>query len=131
MTSQPGISSYLANKILDHVFRNVAYTPPTTVYVKQHLDQPGAAGTANPSAVTTRIAATWAAASGGAITLTTTFPVFTETATETERFVSLWDASTSGNFLVSGILTTAVAEQSGYTFTFNVCTISFAGCLAS
>lgn len=131
MTSQPGISTYLANKILDHVFRNVAYTPPTTIYVKQHIGQPGAAGTANPSAVTTRLAATFAAASGGAITLTTTYPVFTETATETETYVSLWDASTSGNFLLSGILTTPAAEQSGYTFTLNVCTISMAAFLAA
>jgi hypothetical protein len=103
---------------------------PNTVYVKQHVGPPGSAGTGNPSAVTTRQSATLGTASGGARALTTT-PVFTETATETETHVSLWDASTSGNFLVSGILTTPQSEQSGYTFTLNALTVSLTGSLAS
>jgi hypothetical protein len=86
--SQPGITAYLANKLLDHTFRNVAYTPPATVYVKLHVGPPGAAGTANPSTVTTRLAATFSAASGGAISITTTYPIWTLTSTEIETWVS-------------------------------------------
>lgn len=122
---------YLANKLLDHVFRNVSYTSPTIVYAKQHVGPPGAAGTANPSAVTTRLAVTFAAAAGGIITVTTPYAVFTETATENETWVSLWDAPTGGNCLYIGVLTTPVSEQSGYTFTFNVCTTDWTNLLAS
>ena len=95
-----GISSYLANKLLDHTFRNTAYTPPTTIYAKLHTGDPGAAGTANSSAQTTRIATTFAAAAAGSIAMSNT-PEFTLNATETITHVSFWDASTAGNFLYS------------------------------
>lgn len=95
-----GISTYLANKLLDHTFRNVAYTPPATIYAKMHVGDPGAAGTANASAQTTRVATTFAAAAAGAIAISNT-PEFTLNATETITHVSFWDASTAGNFLYS------------------------------
>lgn len=128
--SQPGISSYLANKWLG-MLAGTAYTAPAAVYAKLHVGPPGAAGTANPSAVTTRLAVTFGAASGGAISITTTYPVWTLTSTETETWVSLWDASTGGNLLVVGLLTTPQSEQSGYTFTLNVLTVSLAAALTS
>jgi hypothetical protein len=49
-----------------------------------------------------------------------------------DRDVGLvWDASTGGNPLVVGLLTTPQSEQSGYTFTLNVLTVSLAASLAS
>lgn len=107
-----GISSYLANKLLDHTFRNTSYTPPTTIYAKLHTGDPGAAGTANASAQTTRIATTFAAAGSGSIAISNT-PEFSLTATETISHVSFWDASTGGNFLYSVAASVAKGGTAG------------------
>ena len=95
----------LANKWLN-MLNATAFTAPTGIYAQLHVGDPGAAGTANTSAVTTRSAVTFSTASGGALALSNT-PSFTMTATETITHVSYWDASTSGNFLWSAALTTS------------------------
>lgn len=107
-----GISSYLSNKILDHVCRNTAYTPPSTVYARIHTGQPGAAGTSNGSSITTRIATTFAAAAAGQIAMSNT-PEFTLSGNETITHVSFWDAATGGNFLWSSQATTAKSGGNG------------------
>lgn len=120
-----GISGYLANKLLDHAFRNVVYTPPTTVYAKIHLGDPGAAGTTNPSAQTTRVAVSWNAAASGQITLSN-LPEFTLNATEnTVGWVSFWDAPTAGNFLFSAQATVQKGGVSGDIIRIATDTISF------
>lgn len=98
-----GWATARASNVLN-VYRNTAYAAISSVYVKLHTGDPGAAGTANASAETTRkllsfaapssnaivaSAVTWSAWSGGSATLT---------------HFSLWDASTSGNFLESGTI---------------------------
>ena len=88
------ISTYLANKILDHVFRNTTYTPPATIYAKMHTGDPGEAGNQTTSE------STFAAAAAGVIAISNT-PEFTLNASETITHVSFWDASTAGNFLYS------------------------------
>ncbi|WP_079676424.1 phage tail fiber protein, partial [Mycobacteroides abscessus] len=107
-----GISSYLANKILDHICRNVAYTPPATVYAKMHTGDPGAAGTANASSVATRYACAFAAAAAGTISQTNT-PEHTLGATENIAGVSFWDHPTTGNFLWSSQATVSKSGASG------------------
>lgn len=92
-----GITAYLANKLLDHVGRNVAYTPPAVVYAKAHTGAT-AAGTANASLQTTRLALSFAAAASGSMSANTT-PEWTLNATETIAAVSFWDAATGGNCL--------------------------------
>lgn len=91
----------LANKILDHLRGGTAWTQPSGIYAKLHTGDPGAAGTANPSAVTTRVQALFAAASAGSIANTGTNPSWTMTTSETIAYVSYWDAATAGNFLWS------------------------------
>jgi hypothetical protein len=107
-----GISVYLANKLLDHTFRNTAYTPPASIWAKMHTGDPGAAGTANASAQTTRVQTTFAAAGSGSIAINNT-PEFALNATETITHVSFWDASTGGNFLYSVAATVAKGGTSG------------------
>lgn len=107
-----GLSSYLANKLLDHAFRNVTYTPPATIYAKMHTADPGAAGATAASAQTTRVAVAWNAAASGAITLTGT-PEFTMNASETISDCSFWDNSTAGNFLFSAAASVSKAGVSG------------------
>lgn len=75
-----------------------------SVFVKLHTGDPGASGTANASAETTRKAVTFAAPSGGSMAMSNT-PSWTWTAAnETITHVSLWDAASGGNFLWSGQL---------------------------
>lgn len=90
-----GISTYLANKLLDHVCRNVAYTPPAIVYFQAHVGAPGAAMTANVATNTARVATTWAAAAAGAIALSNT-PEHTLGGTNTITHGSFWDSPTPG-----------------------------------
>lgn len=87
-----GPTLFLVNKLLDHTFRGVLWTPPTVVYFKGHIGDPGAAGAANPAAVTARIAVSFAAAAAGAIALSGT-PELTLTGTETISFGSIWDTA--------------------------------------
>src|ERR1044072_6073652 len=94
-----GISPYLANGWLN-TLRGTAFAGIANVYAKAHLGDPGAAGSANPSAQTTRVAVTWSVAAGGIIVLSNA-PEFTLNATETIVGCSFWDNLTAGNFLFS------------------------------
>ncbi|MEV6432558.1 hypothetical protein [Nocardia sp. NPDC051463] len=107
----------LANKILDHLRGGTAWTQPAGTYVKLHTGDPGSAGTSNAGAVTTRSQATFAAAASGAIALTGTNPNWSMTTTETITHISVWDASTSGNFLWSATLSASKAVVNGDTLT--------------
>lgn len=117
-------SNYLENKLLDHVFRNTSYTPPTTVYTKLHTGDPGEDGTANAATETTRKASTWSAASGGSISLSATVSWTNVAATETYSHISLWDASSAGNCLGAGALTASKAVTAGDNFDLTALTIS-------
>lgn len=86
-----GPTAYLVNKLLDHSFRNVVWTPPSIVYFKGHIGDPGAVGANNPAVVTTRVAVSFNAAASGLITLSGPSEL-TLTATETISYGSLWDA---------------------------------------
>ena len=114
----------LANKILDHLRGGTAWTQPGGLYIKLHTGDPGAAGTANASAVTSRQAATFSAASGGALALSNS-PAFAMTSSETISHVSVWDASTGGNFLWSCALTSSKSVTNGDTLTFTTLGVSF------
>lgn len=112
----------LANNWLN-MLRGTAFTAPAGTYIKLHTADPGAAGTANASAVTTRAQATFSAASGGALALSNS-PSFTMTATETITHISVWDASTAGNFLWSAQLTTSKSVVNTDTLTFTTLGVS-------
>lgn len=112
----------LANNWLN-MLRQVAFTAPAGTYIKLHTADPGAAGTANASAVTTRAQATFSAASSGALALSNS-PSFTMTATETITHISVWDASTAGNFLWSAALTTSKSVVNTDTLTFTTLGVS-------
>ncbi len=119
-----GMSAYLANKLLDHSFRNVVYTPPASIWGKMHLADPGAAATTSPSAQTTRIQTTWAAAASGQILLNNV-PEFTLNAGETITHMSFWDASSGGNFLFSAVAAVSKSGVSGDIIRIATDTISF------
>lgn len=121
-----GITNYLGNAWLN-LLRGTAFTSPSGLYVKLHVGDPGAAGTANASAVTGRIQATFAAPSGGAISLASMAAQFAMTATETISHVSVWDAATGGNCLWTAALGAPRNVQSGDQLNLSGATLTLAG----
>jgi hypothetical protein len=117
-----GAAPATANAWLN-VLRGTTYTGLAGLFVKLHTGDPGAAGTANASAVTTRNALTLAAASGGSCALSS-LAAFAMTATETITHVSLWDAASSGTFIASGALTASKTVASGDSLSLTTFTVS-------
>ena len=116
-----GLAVATANARLN-TYRGVTLTG-VSVFAKLHTGDPGAAGTANASAVTTRNAVTWSAASGGSMTLSS-LAAYSMTTSETITHISLWDASSGGNFLESAALTAGVPVINGSTLTVNTLTVA-------
>ena len=118
-----------ANAFLD-VFGNTTFTGISGVWVQLHTSagEPGSAGSVNVSAETTRKQITWSgAASGGAKTMSGTLSWTSWTAgNETIKYITLWDASTSGNFLWSGELSAEKAVTNGDTLNITALTIAVA-----
>lgn len=96
------ISTYLANKLLDHTLRGIPYTAPTTVYVALYTSDPGPenTGTEVSGGGYTRVKAVFKASSGGQITLDrdVEFPVATAT-WGTVTHIGIMDSPTGGNLL--------------------------------
>jgi hypothetical protein len=109
-------SDLVANSWLDAVARAVAYSE-AAFWVKLHLGDPGAAGTANPAAETTRQQATFGSAAASRAISNTVAVEWTNVSTlETYTHVSFWDASTGGNFLGRDDLSSSAAVDVGDTF---------------
>src|SRR5262245_11067731 len=92
-------------------------TAPAAMYVQLHIGDPGEAGTSNNATSTTRAAITFAAAVSGAGTMTSNTDAHWvwngTTPGEQLTFFSLWDASTSGNCLMTGALTSTLTPNPG------------------
>lgn len=126
-----GFTDYLELKLLDHIFTDATYTPPTTLYIGLSSTTPTDAGgnITEPSgggyARVATTAADWAAATGTAPatksnTATKTFPTATAdwlAGVNLTNFV-IFDASTAGNALTSGVLGTAKPVLNGDTPSF-------------
>jgi len=93
----------LANKWLEMLGAS-AFSAPAAFWVQLHIGDPGAAGTSNTSAVTTRQQVTWSAASGGSKSEASAPTNWNMTTTETISHISCWDANAAGNFLLSAAL---------------------------
>lgn len=112
-----GLASGVANAFLDALGNAANYTAPTAFWVKLHTGDPGASGTANAASETTRKQASFAAASGGAITTDAALTWTNVSASETYSHVSFWNDETAGTFLGSDDLAVARAVTAGDTFT--------------
>ena len=110
-----GISSYLANAWLDALGNNSSFAV-TTVYVKLHTGDPGAAGTANPATETTRKSVSFAAASAGSLASDAAVTWTNIAGSEDATHFTAWDNLSAGNFLFSGTIT-ANPYTAGDTFT--------------
>ena len=119
------LSNYAENELTDHLLGTGAWTTPTNIYVKLHTGDPGEDCTTNAATETTRVAVTYAAASGGVATQNGTDPAWTSVSTtETYTHISIWDASTAGNPLAYGALGASVAVTAGDNFTLTTSTVT-------
>ncbi|HEY5985814.1 MAG TPA: hypothetical protein VIV12_05430 [Streptosporangiaceae bacterium] len=127
-----GLAVAQANALLNALLRNTAYTPPVAIWAKLHVGDPGAAGTANASSVTTRQQVTFSAAASGAVVEATvpSWGNWAGTSPETIVGLSLWDASTAGSFVQSVLLNNGITVTTGQPLTLPAFTISFAGVAA-
>ena len=114
-----------ADKLLNSVAGVGTTFTAGSVYVKLHTGDPGSAGTANASAVTTRVAATFTASSAGTKSLASMASTYAMTTTETISHISLHDAATAGNFLWSVALTTSKSVINGDTLSLTSLTLAF------
>jgi hypothetical protein len=116
-----GFSDYLENKVVGHVFGGSAYTAPSTLYVALYTSAPSDTGGGTE-------------VSGGAYARqTAAFTVTNDTASNTSAIeyptatadygtvvaVGIFDASSSGNLLAYGNLTTSKTVSTGDVFRFN------------
>ena len=110
------ISDYYENKILDHMLRGTAFSPPTAVYVSLHSADPGETGANEISGGGyARQQVTFNAPSGGSMTNSNLLR-WNNMPAVTVTHVALWDAPTAGNCLWTGALTTSVTVSAGASF---------------
>jgi len=114
-----GFSDYYENKVIDHMLRNQAFTPPSTVYVGLFTVAPTDAGggTEVSGGSYARQAVTLAAASAGATqnSADITFPTATAD-WGTIVAAGLFDAASAGNLLAWNNLTASKTVNNGDTF---------------
>lgn len=111
-----GLSATVANDITGALVNAGTYTGPSALWVKLHTGDPGAAGTSNPATNTTREQATFGTPSGGVAATTGDVTWSVVPASETYSYVSVWDASSGGNFVGSAELAAAISVTSGQSF---------------
>lgn len=112
-----GMSTYTATAWLNTIGNNTSFAV-TNIFVKLHVGDPGAAGTANAAVETTRKSISFGAPTG-----TTTVTIANDVAvtwttiagSEDASHFSLWDNVSAGNYLGSG-LNTAGAYVAGDTY---------------
>lgn len=110
------MSDYLENEILDHILRNAAYTPASTVYIGLSTGSfnDDNSGTELSGNGYTRKSIAFDAASGGATDNTSAvdFPTATGSWGSVSHY-GLFDASSSGNLLIHGAFSAAKTVASG------------------
>lgn len=120
-----GLSVGFINSLLD-TLNNVPLVIPI-VCVQLHTGDPGAAGTANASAVTTRQAASFNSPSGGAIALLGASPQWSMTDAEAITHISTWsgfDGDGDAVFLWSALLLPSRNVADGDIFNLNSCNLA-------
>jgi hypothetical protein len=114
-----GLSSAYANKFLDFIGNATsAGTAPTNCYIQLHTADPGSAGTTAVAGNATRKTISFGAAASGTMSNDAAISWTSGEVDTSEDYThfSLWDASTSGTFIGSGLMT-ANAVTTGDEFT--------------
>lgn len=117
-------TNYLEAKLVDHSLGTTAYTKPTAVYLGLHTSDPGETGSTSAEVSTSgtsyaRQTVTFGSASTPSGTAATNATVTFPTATASWgsiTHISINDASSAGNMLYYGAVTTAKTIDVGDTF---------------
>lgn len=94
-------TTYLKNKILEHITGKTTYTKPTNTYIGLLTSDPTVAGLQTSElfgGAYARVQATWGTASSGLIA-TTADVFFNDLPTATLKYWAVFDAATNGNML--------------------------------
>jgi hypothetical protein len=107
-----------------NTLRGTTFATTVTPFVQAHTADPGSAGTTSVSTgVATRQALSFAAASGGSMSLSSS-PSWTATGADTITHISVWGASTAGTWYANAALTASKTVANGDTLTLSTFTIS-------
>lgn len=121
-----GFSTYLAQKLVDHVFRGAAYIPPVGTYLALFVADP----TDNNVTANEVVAAwyarqqvtAWSAPVGSGSTTRNsnqiTFPAVTNNAVTITHW-AIYDAATTGNLLASGAFASSTVLNVNDVFVLN------------
>jgi hypothetical protein len=124
-------SDYLENKLLNHTLRNTAYTQPSGLYLALFTASTGletnspsaeisTSGTAyGRTSIAFDVATTGTTQNTGAVTFS---PATSNWGTVTH--IAVMDASTSGNVLFHGAVTTSKTIETGDTFQVSIGNLS-------
>lgn len=116
------ITNYAENKLLD-TLRNVSFAV-TGTWLRLHTGDPGEDATANGATNATRQSVSFSAASGGSMVSSATVTWTNVSTTEVYTHWSLWDASTAGNPLWKGALSSSASVTAGDTFQISSLTLT-------
>ena len=121
------LSNYAEDELLDHFIGGSSFSPPSNTCIALFTGDPGETGTANEVSGTgyTRVTVTnnvtkWGTATGGVKSnqAEITFPA-AGASWGTVTHVGIFDAASSGNFLVYGALSTPKTISTGDVFRFS------------
>lgn len=127
-----GFTVYYANASLEHFRGGAPFAQPAGLYLKLHVDEPGASGVANAAGNVIRRPVTFGAPpSGGAMANTVEVEWIALSTTETYSHASVWDAATGGNCHWTAIFISPVPVTEGATFTLAIGQVSLAYVVAS
>jgi hypothetical protein len=126
-----GLAVAISNDILDALGNNSSITtlPIATPFIQLHTGDPGAAGTSNVAGNATRKSVSFGTPANGLMSndAAITWSSGEVDTSEDYTHVSLWDASTSGTFLGSGLMTAnAVVIGDQFTIPIGDLDLSFA-----
>lgn len=109
MTTTSALSNYAEDELLDHLMGTGAWTMPSALWLQLHVGAPGEDGTANVAAFTTRTQIDSAFGTGASSRAIANDALITITGFSTSETITHWsvhDASSDGNCLFYGVLTT-------------------------
>ena len=108
-------SSYVDNKLIDHLLGSGTYTKPSALYVALFVGNPASGGTevtTSGSAYARQSAAFTISTNSASNTAAIEYPTATS-AWGTIDYIAIYDASSGGNQLVSAALSSAKTIASG------------------
>lgn len=114
-------SNYLEDKVLNHVLKNTAYTPPATVYAALFTTNPTDAntGTEVTGGSYARQAITFGTVASGSVSNSAAI-TFSSVPAATITHIGVYDASSAGNLLYHAALVSQIITTSGSDVEFDV-----------